>query len=354
MLPLSETFPQLITYLPNQYLRAVVIFIAAIILLRFGFTIIQRALLRFTKSTKTEVDDQIIERSATPLTLIALILSFRITIPELMLTETLAANIIKASYTALVIVIGYLIYVIIDVALLEAWKILSKKTKVKIDDSLTSLAHGTLKIILIILAFLYILDLWEVEILPLLGALGIAGLAVALALQPTLANIFSGIAMIVDKSVRVGDWIILEDGMWGVVEKIGIRSTKFRTFDNELIVLPNTKFADSRIQNVSMPDPKARIVIPFSVAYGTDVDKVKKLIISEIKKIPRVVDKEEIVVRFLEMGESSLNFKAYFYIESFEFRMASIDEATTRIYNALNKAGIEIPFPQMDVHFKKK
>ena len=145
----------------------------------------------------------------------------------------------------------------------------------------------------------------------------------------------------------------MENNVKGKIEKIGLRSTKIRTFDNEWIIIPNTKLAESQIQNVALPEPKSRVVIPFGVAYGTNIEKVKKIIMKEIKSIKNAVDNPEPSIRFDEMGNSSLNFKAYFHVSSFEHRWESIDEANTKIYNALNKAGIEIPFPQMDVHLKK-
>ena len=145
----------------------------------------------------------------------------------------------------------------------------------------------------------------------------------------------------------------MENNVKGKIEKIGLRSTKIRTFDNEWIIIPNTKLAESQIQNVALPEPKSRVVIPFGVAYGTNIEKVKKIVMKEIKSIKNAVDNPEPSIRFDEMGNSSLNFKAYFHVSSFEHRWESIDEANTKIYNALNKAGIEIPFPQMDVHLKK-
>ena len=125
------------------------------------------------------------------------------------------------------------------------------------------------------------------------------------------------------------------------------------TFDNELMIVPNGKVASNKIQNVALPEPKIRIVVQFSVAYGSNVEKVKKLVLGEIKKLKYFVDGPAPKVRFLEMGDSSLNFKAYFYIDSFEYKLLSVDEANTRIYNILNKNKIEIPFPQRDVHIKK-
>jgi small-conductance mechanosensitive channel len=111
--------------------------------------------------------------------------------------------------------------------------------------------------------------------------------------------------------------------------------------------------ADSVLQNVALPEPKSRVVITFSVAYGSDIDKVKKVVIQEIKSIKKVCKDPEPLVRFLEMGSSSLNFKAYYFVDSFQDKFATIDEANTKIYNRLRKEKIEIPFPQLDVHLKK-
>ena len=341
-------------YVSNSYLRALIVFAALIVLLRFGLVAFQRAILKMTSKTKTEIDDIIIKKSSFSLTVIAFLIGLRVALLELAISETFEGNLSKIIYSVIFLAVAYLIYVIVDTFLISGLKKISAKSRTKIDDTLTHLILGVLRFFLIILALLYILDLWGIKVLPILGALGVAGIAVALALQPVLSNVFSGISMILDKSVRVGDWVVLDGETKGIVEKIGIRSTKIKSFNNEMFIVPNNKLADSRIQNVSLPEPKARVVIQFSVAYGSKIDKVKKLILREIKKISNVVEEPEPIVRFTEMAESSLNFKTYFYVASFEDRFGAIDEANTRIYNALNKAGISIPFPQIDVHLKRK
>jgi len=112
--------------------------------------------------------------------------------------------------------------------------------------------------------------------------------------------------------------------------------------------------AESIIQNVALPEPKSRVVIRFGVAYGSDIDKVKKIVLKEIRSVANIVlDDPEPKVSFRKMGDSSLDFKALFYVDDYGDRFDAIDEANTKIYNALNKSGIEIPFPQMDVHLKK-
>jgi len=349
---LSE-FLGISSYISNGYVLALINFILLLLVLRILLYILEKIVLKFTVKTKTEVDDILLRKASIPLTVLALLFSLRVSIQEMPLSEALMLNLTNGIWSVLVIVVAYLVYVIFDIVLIRLWIKTKEKTKIKIDENLSGFLHGAMKIILIVLAAIYILDLWGIEVVPLLGALGIAGIAVALALQPVLSNVFSGVAMILDKSVRVGDWIILEDKTWGVIEKVGIRSTKIKSFDNDLIVIPNSKMANSKIQNVSLPEPKARVVVPFGVAYGSDVDKVKSLVLAEIKKVDGALKDPKPFVRFMEMGDSALNFKAFFHVETFEKKYSALDEANTRVYNALNKAGISIPFPQMDVHVKK-
>jgi len=340
-------------YIANDYLRAFLIFIVLIISLRIIVSILERIVLRFVKKTKTDLDDIIIKRASVPTTLLLVLFSFKLALNELLIEELFLNRINDFIYSFIVIFIGYLIYVIIDVAVFEVWTKVSKKARIEIGEGLASLIHGALKIILIIIIILYILSIWGIEITPLLATLGIAGLAIALALQPVLANIFSGASIILDKSVRIGDLVYLDSKTKGKIKKVGLRSTRIITFDNELIIVPNTKLAESVIQNIALPEPKSRVVVPFSVAYGSDIEKIKKIVAREINSIKGLVKDPEPLVRFLEMGGSSLNFKVYFHVDSFENKFGAIDEANTKIYNILNKNKIEIPFPQMDVHLRK-
>jgi len=340
-------------YIANDYLRAFLVFVIFFFAIRVVIFIIEKIALRLTKKTKTDLDDQLLKRSSMPITALALLISLRITFEEVVLSGGISSALNSLVYSLMVIFLAILAYVIVDVLVISSLKVLTRKTKSKIDDSIITLFHSALNIALIVISLLYILQLWGIEITPLLATLGVAGLAVALALQPILSNIFSGASIILDQSVRSQDLVYLGDGTKGKVEKVGLRSTRIRTFDNELVIIPNNKLADSTIQNVALPEPKTRVVIPFSVAYGSKIDEVKKLIKKEVESIELVSKTEDVVIRFIEMADSSLNFNVYFYVDSFENRANATDEANTRIYNALNKANIGIPFPQLDVNLKK-
>lgn len=340
----------------NEYVRVVVVFFVLFFIFRLAYIILQKIVLKLTIKTKTDLDDLIVKKTSLPVSVLFFLVSLNMTIEDtVLLVESTQDTISKLIYTLMAVNVIFIIYVIINLLIERAFKKFAQKTKSKLDDTLLSLVHNVMIVGLVVISVIYVLSIWGVEILPILGALGVAGIAVALALQPTLANIFSGAAMIIDKSVAVGDLIYLDNSQQvkGKVEKVGLRSTRIITFDNEMIIIPNSKLADNIIQNVAQPEPKSRVVVPFSVAYGTDIEKVKKLILKEIIGVKYFVKDPEPTVRFVEMGDSALKFKAYYYVESYDHRFESIDDANTKIYNTLNKAGIEIPFPQLDVRLKK-
>lgn len=340
-------------YIANHYLRALAIVAGVFIALKLFVFLLEKVILRATRKTKTDVDDKIVEKSSKPISLMILLIGVRLAVNEFTIPEFVAGVIANMIYSLMIILGGYVAYVIIDLAIIAMWKRVALKTKSELDDALAGLIHSVLKAVWIVFIFLYLLSLWGIQIGPFLAGLGIGGIAIAFALKESLANIFGGISIILDKTVKVGDIIFIGDQTRGEVLEIGIRSTKINNFDNEVIIVPNAIVANSMIQNIGQPEPKSRVKVDFGVAYGSDVTKVKKVVMAELKKIKHFTNDPEPKIRFLTMADSSLNLQALFYVESFKHRMNAIDEANTRIYNALNKAKIEIPFPQRDVHLKK-
>ncbi len=340
-------------YIANDYARAAVILLGVFVLLRLLVFIIEKVIVKLTLKTKTDIDDILIKRSSKPITLVALMVGIRLALVELPLSESLELTFSRIIYSLIAVGVSYIAYVVLDVIAFRGWRKHAAKTKSKSDDSVIGLISGVLKAIWIVFTLIFILNYWGVEVGPFLAGLGIAGLAIAFALQSTLANFFGGVSIIMDKTVRIGDLVYLEDGTKGKILDIGFRSTRIKTFDNELVIVPNSKLAEGNVQNIALPEPKVRVVIPFGVAYGSDIEKVKKTVLKELKKVNGVLENPEPHVKFLEMADSSLNFKAYFNIVTFEERLSAVDQANTLIYNALNKAGFEIPFPQLDVNLKK-
>ena len=342
--------------LANKYLTAIAIFLGFYVgaeLLKF---ITEKIFTKAAKKTKSKLDDFLIKKTKRPISFLLMIIGIRLGFVALKLegqTLYVSMGIINS---ILVILVIYLAIAIIKL-MFDFWgETFAKKTKSTVDDHLITVMKKAMNIIFFIAVVLAILKVWGIEIGPLLAGVGIGGVAIAFALQKSLGNIFGGISLILDKSVAVGDVVVLEDKTMGTILDIGLRSTKIKTFDNEVIIVPNGKLEEMNIQNVVKPEPAVRVVIPFGVAYGSDVQKVKKTVMKVISKIEGVILDDEDkapIVRFLEMAESSLNFKAFFYIETYENRFRAIDEATTKIYDALNKAKVSIPFPQMEIWMNK-
>jgi small-conductance mechanosensitive channel len=249
---------------------------------------------------------------------------------------------------------AFLLMAIVDVLIELYIYPIVKGSESKLDDQILYLAHKVSHVVFFVLALLYILVIWGVDPLPLVGSLGIAGLAVALALQPTLSNIFSGISLIVDKTFELGDIIKLDSGETGVVHRIGLRTTRIRTFSNEIIIIPNSTLANSKLENFYQPDRRVRIDIEFGVEYGVDPEFVKKITLNEVSKVKIRDQNEDVRIMFKAMGDSSLQFKVMFWVDDISKKWVAHQEAISRLYRRLYKEGIGIPFPQSTVWLREE
>jgi len=189
------------------------------------------------------------------------------------------------------------------------------------------------------------------EIAPLIGALGVAGLAVSLAAQDTFSNFIAGVVLLADRPFRLGDWIRVGDKL-GRVEGITLRTTRIRTPDNELIAVPNAKVAGGEIQNLSAGGP-LRIHVPVGVAYRYDPDEVRPVLLRALRAHPGLLAEPPPEVWVRELADSSVNYELVAWIpEDAIARLPKLTaELTEAAKQALDAAGIEIPFPQRTLWF---
>jgi small-conductance mechanosensitive channel len=223
----------------------------------------------------------------------------------------------------------------------------------------TGLANGILRWTVMIIGFLIVLGVLGISITPLITALGVGGLAVALALQDTLSNLFAGIHILMEKSVRVGDFVKLETGQEGYVEDITWRTTRVRMLSNNNVVIPNNKLAQSVITNYYLPEKSMSLLIPVSVSYSSDPEKVEKILIEETRqtagKIPGLLAEPEPFVRFIPgFGASSLDFTLICQVREFTDQYLAQHELRKRILKRFREEGIEIPFPQRTVYLREE
>jgi len=223
----------------------------------------------------------------------------------------------------------------------------------------TGLAYGILKGTILIIGILIVLSVLGISITPLITALGVGGLAVALALQDTLANLFAGIHILMEKSIRVGDFVKLETGQEGYVEDITWRTTRIRMLPNNVVVIPNSKLSQSVVTNYYLPEKRMSLLIPISVSYGSDPEKVERILIEEAKKaaadVPGLLRDPEPFVRFIPgFGDSSLDFTLICQVREFVDQYLAQHELRKRIFKTFKEEGIEIPFPHRTVYLREE
>ncbi|HTZ18012.1 MAG TPA: mechanosensitive ion channel family protein [Dissulfurispiraceae bacterium] len=217
----------------------------------------------------------------------------------------------------------------------------------------TGLAYGLLKGTIYVIGIVIILAVLGISIAPLITALGVGGLAVALALQDTLANLFAGIHILVEKSIRVGDFIKLESGQEGMVEDITWRTTRIKMLPQTVVVIPNKKLSQSVVTNFALPEKEMMLVLHVGVGYDSDPEKIEAVLIDEAEKAKSEVDgllrDLTPVVRLAGFGESSLDFVLMCRIREYAVQQPVMHELRKRILKRFREEGIEIPFPHRTV-----
>lgn len=218
----------------------------------------------------------------------------------------------------------------------------------------TTLIQHLLRTVIFGLAGLLILASLGVSITPLLTALGVGSLAVALALQPTLSNLFAGLHIALARPIRVGDFVQLESGPKGYVADIGWRATRIREFPNNIIVVPNARVAEMIVTNYDLPEPEQSTVVQVGVAYDSDLEQVERIAQEVGREVlrdtPGGVAEFEPAIRYHTFGDSAISFNVVLRVSDFAHRFSVTHEFIKRLKSRFDREGIEIPFPQRVLH----
>ena len=314
-----------------------------------------RVVERIVRKTKTTLDDEIVREIKKKGKLLIIVLSLFIS------AYAVYGNLLLFGRTlydwfliALLLTLGFSIIRIADLFVIFYSTQIAPKMNLHLDKEMTHLFRNIVKYSLYALLILMLLSLLGIDITPLIAGLGIAGLAVGLALQDTLSNFFAGLYLLIDRPISIGDYVKIGD-VEGVVSDIGWRSTKLVTWNNILIVLPNSKVANSTVTNYLKPTSPIVHVVKFGVEYGSDIDKVieiAKEIGEEMTKEGILSDVKPFWVRFDDIGESSLNFKAGICVNDYRKRYSAQAEFLRRLYLKLVEHGIGIPYPTRTIYLK--
>ena len=212
----------------------------------------------------------------------------------------------------------------------------------------------TAKILTILVGSYLLLLIWGINPLCWLASAGIVGIAIGVAAQDTLANVFSGFFIVADAPYKIGDYITLDTGERGLVSRIGLRSTRLLTRDDVEITIPNGVIASAKIVNESGgPYLKIRVPIAFGVAYGSDVDQVSEVVQSIAQSHTSVCEQPQPMVRMRAFGASSLDFDLLVWIEDPQYKGSISHDLFVEIYKAFGREGIEIPYAKQDLYIKE-
>ncbi|MGD9546232.1 MAG: mechanosensitive ion channel family protein [Candidatus Krumholzibacteriia bacterium] len=337
--------------LENPWFRALFTLLAALLIgvaLRF---LLIPFLRRLTSATTWEIDDEILGRLNPALFQTVFLLGLAAAFRSLV-THPGADHAIGAAALTLVVFVGGRFA--LEVGVLVTRNLSRQAGRVSwIQARTLPLVQFTYKVVVVGMMAYLVMSAWRIDLTTWLASAGVAGIAIGFAAKDTLANFISGIFILADAPYKVGDYIIIDGVTRGEVTEIGMRSTRLLTRENVEVTVPNAVIGNAKIVNESSgPSPLMRVGVGVGVAYGSDVDRVKEVLLGCTADVAHVSPLKDPTVRFLAMGESSLDFEVRVFVEQPEFRGLVVDALNTRIYKALGEAGIQIPFPQRDVHLK--
>jgi len=251
--------------------------------------------------------------------------------------------------------IGALIILSVTLTLANIAALVFRSYASKLELAATGLGETILRLGIITLGVMMVLERLGVNITPLLTALGVGGLAVALGLQDTLANLFAGVHILLSKPVRVGDYIKLESGEEGYVVDVNWRSTWIRMLANNLIVIPNTKLSQTIITNFHLPDTELAVLVPVGVHYDSDLKRVERVTVEVAREVMKTVTGGvaafEPFIRYHGFGDSSINFTVIMRGREFVDQFLVKHEFVKRLQARYAKEGIVIPFPIRTLDF---
>ena len=313
--------------------------------------VVTRSLMKLTAKTNTTADDQLVEHLTKPIVLTTVTLALMMVVAVYRLPQGLQDA--TLSILATILMFSWLKAGLKAASILlellgdnhHRFEIIQERT-IPIFDM-------TIKMLLVGLGAYVFLMIWGINPTAWLASAGVVGIAVGFAAKDTLANLLSGISIVADAPYKIGDYVVLDSGERGRVTNLGMRSTRLLTRDDVEVTVPNAVIANAKIINESGgPWVKHRIRVPVGVAYGSDVDEVCRVLNEIAVSLPEVVEQPAPRVRMRALGNSSLDFELLAWIEHPELRGRVRHELLMNIYKVLNQEGIEIPFPQTDIHVR--
>ncbi|MEZ5400456.1 MAG: mechanosensitive ion channel family protein [Bryobacteraceae bacterium] len=313
--------------------------------------ILFRKLRKLAAATKVRIDDVLLDSLRFPVLLWMLILAIHVATQNADLSPRASALVAK---TLLVL---WMVSVTWTLANLAGKVVILYGDRLQGALPVTTITQSLAVILVAVTGGLLILNALGISIAPILTALGVGGLAVALALQDTLANFFAGFYISVSGQIRLNDYVKLDSGDEGYITDIGWRTTVLRTLPNNAVLIPNAKLAQAIVTNYHLPNQPMSLLVPVGVSYDSDPDHIERILIDEATaaagEVPGLLADPAPFVRFIPgFGDSSLNFTLICRVKEFVDQYLVQHELRKRIFARFRREGVEIPFPIRTVYLR--
>jgi len=335
-----------------EMLMPLIIFL---VVLSIGFIakkIIFNRLTHWVKKTSAKLDDIIVQPAKGPFMVLCLMLSLYFALQFSKLPENIAHIMSKS------ILILCIISVVLALANLLSGIIKFYASRSDSTLPITSLTQNIARILVFSIGALMILNSLGISITPILATLGVGGLAVALALQDTLSNLFAGFHITVAKQIRVGDYVKLETGEEGYVVDINWRSTKIKMLPNNLVLVPNDKLNKAIVTNYYLPDKEMAVLVDLGVHYKSDLEKVERVTCEVAKSVMTEVSGGvayfEPFIRYHTFGDSSIKFTVILRAREFVDQYLIKHEFIKRLHKRYIQEGINIPYPIRAINYEQE
>lgn len=325
------------------------IIVGILVVAKVLYWLFGRIVKTLTKKSKTKLDDIIVDMIEEPIVLIVTIIGVWFAIDRLSFPEGMLDWIDKVYWVMITLTVTWLLARLIDAVIREYIVPLTQKTEGDLDDQIVPIIRKAIRAAIWILGIIIALNNAGYNVGALLAGLGIGGLALAMAAKDTVANIFGGITIFTDKPFTINDRVKI-NGFDGTITEIGIRSTRLKTLENRIVTIPNSKFTDGMVENVSS-EPHRKVVLKLGLTYDTTADKIQ----NGMKALREIVDnnnqlEENAVISFTEFGDFALGILFIYYIKKDGDIMGAQTEVNMEIKKRFEEFGIEMAFPTQTVY----
>ena len=333
----------------SQWAISLAIILGVIIISKLLYLIVGRIVKAATKKTKTKLDDLLVDMLEEPIIVGLAIAGIWFAVARLDFTEGVMGGLNKAFYFAIAVDITWLIARTVDALIKEYVVPLADKSESDLDDHLIPIVQKALKTIIWSLGIIVSLNNMGFDVGALIAGLGIGGLALAMAAKDTVSNIFGGVSVFVDKPFKLNERIKIDD-YDGTIVDIGLRSTRLKTLEGRIVTIPNHKFTDGYVENVSM-EPSRKVVLNLGLTYDTTGEQMQdamttlKQITSESKLI-----EDGALISFNAFGDFALGILLIYYIKKDSDILDTQTAINIEILNKFNAKKLEFAFPTQTIY----